>query len=99
MLRTICLTIFVNFSKKNEEMQSISMSLISSSNKTLALPRILTEHSGRKSLRFQCASLWNYYASNKIQLDNDRYYDLNKIKSGSHLKALLKKHFKFYYMN
>ena len=84
---------------KNEEMQSTSMSLISSSNKTLALPSILTEHSGRKSLRFQCASLWNHYATNKIQLDNDRYYDLNKIKSGSHLKALLKKHFKFDYMN
>ena len=82
---------------KRAEVQSINMNLISTNEKTLSLPTILTEHSGRKSLRYQSASLWNQFTSNKILIDNDNHFDLNKVKSGSHFKSILKKHFKHTY--
>ena len=82
---------------KRAEVQSTTLNLISSNRKALSLPTILTEHSGRKSLRFQSASLWNQFTSKKIQLDNNIYFDLNKVKSSSHLKSTLKKHFKYTY--
>ena len=82
------------FSKSNE-IQSTIMTLNSSRNNTLKIPRILTEHSGRKSLSFQCASLWNHFSSKIIPLSNDSCLDLNKVNSVNHFKILLKKHFKF----
>ena len=82
---------------KRAEVQSINMNLISTNEKTLSLPTILTEHSGRKSLRYQSASLWNQFTSNKILIDDDNHFDLNKVKSGSHFKSILKKHFKHTY--
>ena len=81
----------------HDEMQSTNMTLISTSRKTLSIPAISTDHSGRNSLRFQSASLWNHYMTNKIILDNNVYFDLNKTKSGSHLKSTMKKHFKYTY--
>ena len=82
---------------KHDEMQSTNMTLISTSRKTLSIPPISTEHSGRKSLRFQTATLWNHYINNKITLENNIYSDLNKIKSGSHFKSTMKKHFRYTY--
>ena len=82
---------------KRAETQLTNMNLISTNKKILSLPRILTEHSGRKSLRFQSASLWNQFASNRIQIDDDIFFDLDKVRSGSHFKSILKKHFKFNY--
>ena len=78
-------------------MQTTNMNLISTNRKILSIPKILTEHSGRKSLRFQSASLWNQFSSNRIQLDDDISFDLDNVKSGSHFKSVLKKHFRFNY--
>ena len=84
------------FSKSNE-MHTTDMSLASDRNNNLVIPNIKTEHSGRKSIKFQCPSLWNHFTSNKIQLTTDSCLNFNKINGISHFKSLLKKHFKFTY--
>ena len=82
---------------QSNEIQSTNMLISSYRNNCLSLPAIKTEHSGRKSLRFQCATLWNKFATNKIQLSNDTSLELNRLKSVSHFKHLLKKHFLYSY--
>ena len=82
---------------QSREVVSTNMSLSSIRNNFLSVPSIQTEHSGRKSLRFQCATLWNSYSYNKIQLNVDSYLDLSKVKNVHHFKKLLNKHFKFSY--
>ena len=82
---------------KSIEMHSTNMTLASDRNNTLVIPNIKTEHSGRKSIKFQCPSLWNHFSSNKIQLTTDSYLNMKKVNSTSHFKSLLKKHFKFTY--
>ena len=82
---------------KSNEMQSTNLTLSSSRNNTLSLPSIQTEHSGRKSLKFQCAYLWNHYSCNNIQLDDKQFLNHKKITNVSLFKKLLKKHFKFTY--
>ena len=82
---------------KSIEMHSTNMTLASDRNNTLVIPNIKTEHSGRKSIKFQCPSLWNHFSSNKIQLTTDSYLNMKKVNSTSHFKSLIKKHFKFTY--
>ena len=72
------------------EIQSTNMLICSYRNNCLSLPAIKTEHSGRKSLRFQCATLWNKFATNKIQLSNDTSLELNRVNGVSHFKYFLK---------
>ena len=76
---------------QSKEIQSTNMLIRSYTNNCLSLPAIKTDHSGRKSLRFQCVTLWNKFATNKIQLNNDTSLDLNRVNCVSHFK--LKKTF------
>ena len=78
-------------------MQLTWASLASARNNTLVISNIKANYSGRKSINFQCPSLWNHFSSKKIQLTTDSCLNLNKVNSISHFKSLLKKHFKFTY--
>ena len=82
---------------QSNEILTTNMQVRSSRKNCLSIPPIKTEHSGRKSLRFQCASQWNNIATNKIHLSQDSVLDLNHIKSVDQFKNHLKKHYKYSY--
>ena len=71
----------------------------------LTIPTIKTEHSGNKSLKFQCATLWNHYMTKPIPLrakpktyekDVIHNLDMELIFNVNQFLRTLKKH--FYYM-
>ena len=82
---------------RSTDMTTTNMTLGSHRNNLLKLPLVKTDHSGKKSLRFQCASVWNEFSSSTIKLNCTSSLDFNKINGSTHLKNLLKKHFKFMY--
>ena len=58
---------------------STDLTLKSDRKNCLTLPSVKTVHSGSRSLRYQCASLWNYFMTSKILLDEKTCLDMTKI--------------------
>ena len=57
-----------NFFNCSSEIHTTNLTLRSIHKHCLIIPPIKTVHSGNKSLKFQCASLWNHFMTKSIPL-------------------------------
>lgn len=81
----------------SKDVHTTNMNLKSTSKNCLFLPSVKTVHSGSRSLRYQCASWWNYIMTSKIRLDENTILDMTKIHNIHQFMSKLKKHFSFMY--
>ena len=81
----------------SKDVHTTNMNLKSDHKNCLFLPSVKTVHSGSRSLRYQCASLWNYIMTSKIRLDENKVLDMTKIHNVHQFMSKLKKHFSFMY--
>ena len=65
--------------------------------KCLEIPRIKSVLFGDKSVRNHCATLWKYFVTKVIKLDEINNLDMTRIHNVHQLKRKLKKHFLFTY--
>ena len=84
------------FSPSNER-QSTNICLRSSLKKCLTIPQIKTVHSGDRSLRYKCVSLWNQLITKNASIGPAKKFDLSQIFNVSQFKRQLKKHFEYSY--
>ena len=81
----------------SKDTHSTNLVLKSNSKNCLSLPSVKTLHSGSRSVRYQCASLWNYFMTSKILLDEKTCLDMTKIFNFHQFKNKVKEHFSFMY--
>ena len=84
------------FSPSNER-QTTNVCLRSSLKKCLTTPQIKTVHSGDRSLRYKCVSLWNQLITKNTRIGHAEKFDLSQIYNVSQFKRQLKKHFEYSY--
>ena len=83
--------------KKSEDVHTTNLNLNSNRKNCLFLPSVKTVNYGSRSLRYQCASIWNYFMTSKIRLDDKSILDMSKVHNIHQFKRLLKKHYSFMY--
>ena len=74
--------------------------LLNSARKNLFhISKINTETYGNKSIKYQCATLWNETFKSGIAINSDprKNISVTDIRSSHHLKRLLKKHYMLKY--
>ena len=81
----------------SKDTHSTNLVLKSDRKNCLFLPSVKTVHSGSRSLRYQCASLWNFFVTSKVYLDEKTCLDMTKIFNFHQFKKKVKKHFSFMY--
>ena len=80
----------------SRDVQSTSLTLNSTYNRLLHIPKVNTSTYGLDSIKFQCPKLWNnIFKSGEIQIDDDKKKNikLSGIKSKKGFNFALKKHF------
>ena len=80
----------------SRDVQSTSLTLNSTYNRLLYIPKVNTKTYGLDSIKFQCPKLWNnVFKSGEIQIDDDKKKNIKlpAIKNKKGFKSALKKHF------
>ena len=80
-----------------KDVHSTNMNLKSNRKNCLFLPSVKTVHSGSRSLKYQCASLWNHIVTSKICLDENKFLDMTRIYNIHQFMTNMKRHFGFMY--
>ena len=91
----------------SSEIHTTSLTSLNSVQKTcLIIPPIKTVHSGKKSLKYRCALLWNHFMTKSIALQAkpktfeeqvDPNLDMNLIHNLNQFTSKVKKHFQYMY--
>ena len=88
------------------EIHTTNLTLRSVQKHCLIIPPIKTVHSGEKSLKFQCACLWNHFMTKSIPLQAkpktfenqvNPNLDMNLIHNLKQFTSKVKKHFQYIY--
>ena len=83
----------------SSEIHTTNLQLNSARKNLFHISIINTETYGNKSIKHQCATLWNETFKNGIAVNSDvrKNLSVTDIKSSHHLKQILKKHYLFKY--
>ena len=80
-----------NLFKWSCDQQTTNLNLISNTINKLALPPFKNVTTGKQTIRYHCAHLWNKFTVDKIRLKPNSYIVTKFIKSIHHFKSSLKK--------
>ena len=86
--------------RQSSEVHTTSQVLNSTANQLIHIPSITTVTYGNKSIRYQCAKLWNEIFKTgdiQVEVDKSKNVKLNDILNVKCLNEILKQHFLFTY--